>query len=140
MPIRTRCCCKCLSDALEEGAEQQGSNVARWDYGKYNELTIKQPVGSQLPLLGKYFNVGPFPMSGASTTVKQTTRRLGPSMRFVADLSDWDKSLNNLTVGESGEILSSHYKDQWEAYYAGHSFPMEFNKVDGKATLVVNPR
>ena len=39
--------------AIEEGREMQGGNVKRWDYGRYNELTIKHPVGSQLPLLGR---------------------------------------------------------------------------------------
>jgi penicillin amidase len=131
---------ECVTKAMEEGAEIQGSKVKRWDYGKFNELSIKQPVGSQLPLVSSYFNIGPVPMSGSSTTVKQTTRRLGPSMRFVADLSSWDQSLNNLTVGESGEILSSHYKDQWNAYYAGKSFPMQFERVDAKSTLTVNPK
>ena len=97
-------------------------------------------MGSEVPLLGGYFNIGPVEMSGSSTTIKQTTERLGPSMRFVADLSDWDRSLNNITIGESGQILSRHYKDQWNAYYAGRSFPMQFNKVDAKQTLVVNPR
>jgi penicillin amidase len=130
----------CLKDAIEEGSKEQGSSVSRWNYGLFNELEIKQPVGSQIPVVGRYFNIGPVPMSGSSTTVKQTTKRLGPSMRFVADTSDWDKSLNNLTIGESGEILSSHYKDQWDAYYAGHSFPMQFRKIDAKDTLVVNPR
>jgi penicillin amidase len=131
---------RCLSDAIEAGTKTEGSSVKRWDYGLFNELEIKQPVGSQLPLIGKYFNIGPVPMSGSSTTVKQTTRRVGPSMRFVADLKDWDKSLNNLTIGESGEILSSHYKDQWDAYYSGHSFPMQFRNVDAKKTLVVDPQ
>ena len=128
-----------LSDAFEEGRKLQGGNVKRWDYGKYNELTINQPVDSQIPLLGSYFNIGPVAMSGSSTTVKQTTRKLGPSMRFVADLSDWERSLNNITAGESGQILSGHYKDQWKAYYAGQSFPMQFGTVDAKATLVVRP-
>ena len=128
-----------LSDTFEEGRKLQGGNVKRWDYGKYNELTINQPVDSQIPLLGSYFNIGPVAMSGSSTTVKQTTRRLGPSMRFVADLSDWERSLNNITAGESGQILSGHYKDQWKAYYAGQSFPMQFGTVDAKATLVVRP-
>jgi penicillin amidase len=130
---------RCLRDAVEEGSKTEGSSVKRWDYGLFNELEIKQPVGSQLPLIGKYFNIGPVRMSGSSTTVKQTTRRLGPSMRFVGDSSDWDKSLNNLTIGESGEILSSHYKDQWDAYYVGRSFPMEFRKIGAKDTLVVQP-
>jgi len=127
-------------DAVEEGQRIQGQSVKRWRYGAYSALTIAHPVGSRLPYVGRYFNVGPAPMSGASTTVKQTTRRLGPSMRMVADLSDWDKSLNNIIIGQSGHFLSSHYKDQWDSYYSGRSYPMQFGKVDGKDVLVVKPR
>ena len=79
-------------------------------------------------------------MSGSATTIKQTTQRLGPSMRFVADLADWDHSLNNIMSGESGQILSRHYKDQWEAYYTARSFPMQFGKVEVKDTLVVDAK
>jgi penicillin amidase len=96
-------------------------------------------VGGELPLLASYFNVGPVAMSGSSTTIKQTTLRLGPSMRFVADLSNWEQSLNNITIGESGQFLSPHYKDQWGAYYVGRSFPMQFGKVEAKETLVIEP-
>lgn len=131
---------KCFADAVDEGAKIQGSKVSRWDYGQYNALKIAHPVGSQIPLIGSYFNIGPVPMSGSSTTIKQTTRRLGPSMRMIVDLSNLDNSLQNITVGESGQRLSSHYKDQWSAYYGGTSFPMQFGKVDAKETLVVNPR
>jgi penicillin G amidase len=130
---------KAFSDAVDEGTKLQGSNASLWKYGKYNELTITQPVGSQLPVIGSYFNIGPVYMSGSSTTVKQTTQRLGPSMRFAADFSNWDGSLNNITIGESGHFLSSHYKDQWPSYYVGHSFPMQFDKVAAKDVLVVNP-
>ena len=129
-----------LRSALQEGRRLEGANVNRWDYGKYNELTIKHPVGNEIPLIGSYFNLGPVEMSGSSTTIKQTTDRLGPSARFVADLADWDRSLNNITAGESGQFLSRHYRDQWDAYYAGRSFPMPFNKVDAKQTLVVKAR
>jgi penicillin amidase len=129
-----------LAGALEEGRKTQGSNLARWDYGRFNLLTIKHPVGSQLPVVGPYFNIGPVEMSGSSTTVKQTSVSLGPSMRFIADLGNWDGSLNNVDIGESGQILSRHYKDQWDAYYAGRSFPMQFEKVDGKNTLLVTPQ
>ena len=71
----------------DEGAKIQGSKVSRWDYGQYNELRIVHPVDSNLPFVGKYFNIGPVPMSGSPTSVKQTSKRVGPSMRFVADLS-----------------------------------------------------
>ncbi len=126
-----------LSKAFEEGRKLQGGILKNWNYGAYNELEIRQPVDSQIPLIGSYFNIGPVPMSGSSTTIKQTTRSLGPSMRFVADLSSWDQSWNNITAGESGQVLSWHYKDQWDAYYTGRSFPMQFEKVEAKATLRV---
>jgi penicillin G amidase len=128
-----------LADAVEEGQRIQGRNLRKWNYGKYTELTITHPVVHRLPLVGSYFDIGPAPMSGSSTTVKQTTRRLGPSMRMAADLSDWDRSLLNVLIGQSGQILSSHYRDQWDHYYAGQSFPMQFGKVEGKAALRVVP-
>jgi penicillin amidase len=128
-----------LAAGIEEGRRTQGSNLARWNYGQYNLLTIKHPVGSQLPLVGTYFNIGPVEMSGSSTTIKQTSAALGPSMRFVADLAHWDGSFNNIDIGQSGQILSRHYQDQWDAYYVGRSFPMQFDKVEAKDTLVVAP-
>ena len=138
---------KAFDGALHEGSESQGSDPKRWDYGNYNQLNLLHPVlghvGDKLPVIGewlnsavgRYSNVGPVPMSGSSTTVKQTTRRIGPSMRFVADLSNWDQSLLGLTVGESGQVGSSHYRDQFGAYYIPRGLPFAFDKVDAKDTL-----
>jgi penicillin amidase len=128
-----------LVEALEEGRRMQGSIMKKWFYGRYLKLAINHPVGHQLPLAHSYFDIGPLPASGSSTSVKQTTQRLGPSERFDADLSDWDKSLLNLTIGESGLVLSSHYRDQWNAYYNGTSFPMRFDHVEVKSTLAFVP-
>jgi len=50
-------------------------------------------------------------------------------------LADWDRSLLNETIGQSGQVLSSHYRDQWDDYYAGHSFPMQFRKIEAASTL-----
>jgi penicillin amidase len=89
--------------------------------------------------VGKYFDIGPVPMSGATTTVKQTSLTLAPSMRMTADLGDWERSLLNITVGQSGQILSSHYRDQWDAYYNVQSFPMQFTQVKPESTLEFRP-
>jgi penicillin G amidase len=136
-----------LLDAVEEGRRLQGRNPEAWRYGFYLETTLMHPVFGQaewlkyLPTMGKYFriNVGPVPVSGSSFTVKQTTKRVGPSMRFVADLSNWDNSMMNLTLGQSGQVFSGSYSDQWDAYYNGRSFPRPFNKVEG-STLEFKPR
>jgi penicillin amidase len=130
---------KCVTQAIVAGRRLQGSKIAKWDYGQAIELKIAQPVDGQVPLIGKYFNLGPVAMSGSSTTIKQTTRRLGPSMRMIVDLGDLDRSLQNITAGESGQPLSRHYKDQWPAYYGATSFPMQFGKIDAKDVLTVSP-
>jgi penicillin amidase len=139
-PDRNAALLHALEAAINQGKQMQGGNLKRWNYGRYNQITIKHPVGSQLQLLGTYFNVGPVEMSGSSTTIKQISQLLGPSMRFVADLANWDRSLNNIDIGQSGQVLSRHYKDQWDAHYSGRSFPMQFVKVEAKDTLVVEPR
>jgi penicillin amidase len=130
---------KAFADAMEEGRRMQGRDIRKWIYGKYLTLLIAHPVGHRLPLVAKYFDIGPAPMSGSSTTVKQTTARLGPSMRMNADLGDWERSLLNLTIGESGHVLSRHYKDQWDPYYNALSFPMQFGKVAAKNVVTFTP-
>ncbi len=138
-PDKNKALLDALSAALADGRNLQGADPSRWDYGQFHRLVITQPVAGQIPLLGRYFNIGPVPMSGSSTTVKQVSGKLGPSMRFVADLSDWDHSLNNLTVGESGHVLSPHYKDQWNSYYLGTSYPMEYDRITNEKVLEIQP-
>ncbi len=128
-----------FADAMEEGRRIQGSDPKRWRWGRYMFLEVEHPIGSRLPVVGRYFNVGPVPMSGGSTTVKQTTRKLGPSERMDAAVGNWDDSLLELPIGESGHFASSHYKDEWDAYYSGHSFPMQFERVEPKTTVEFVP-
>jgi penicillin amidase len=125
---------------LQVGRNRLGSPVSKWEWGRILEWNVEHPVGKDLPVVSGFFNVGKVPMSGCGTCVKQTSGVLGPSERMVVDLGDLDKSVQNLTVGESGAVASRHYKDQWSAYYNGTSFPMEFDHVEAKDVLTVKPR
>ena len=125
-----------LVDAVDEGQRILGRDVRRWQYGAWQRVTISHPVTHQIRWIGKYFDIGPLPMSGSSFTVKQTTVRIAPSMRMTADLSNWDSSMLNVLTGQSGQILSSHYRDQWPSYYVGRSYPMQFQAVRASSTLV----
>jgi penicillin amidase len=130
---------QCFADGLEEGRRMQGTDPKRWKWGKYMFLTINNPVISRVPVLGKYFNIGPVPMSGGSTTVKQTTRTLGPSERMDTSVGNWDASLLNLPIGESGHVASRHCSDEWNAYYNGKGFPMQFDKLNVKSSVTFVP-
>ena len=148
---------RCFADAMDEGQRIQGKDPKNWRWGKVLFLKLDHPVGNRIPVIGRCFNVGsatwlswiplagrcfstePVPMSGGPNTVKQTSRRLGPSERMDASVGNWDDSLMDLPVGESGHFASSHYRDEWDAYYAGRSFPMQFGKVDANSTMAFVP-
>lgn len=128
-----------LSAALATGRNRLGSPVSKWKWGRILQWNLQHPLGKELPIASRFFDIGPVWMSGCSTCVKQTTGILGPSERMVVDLGNLDRSVQNVTVGESGHVASSHYKDEWPAYYAGKSFPMEFDHVDAKHVLIIKP-
>ena len=130
---------ECLDEALNLGRSHLGTPVSKWRWGQVLQWKFDHPVGKQLPLVDSLFDIGPVEMSGSGTTVKQTKAKLGPSERMVVNFGDLDKSVQNLVVGESGFVASGHYKDQWLAYYTGTSFPMQFERVDARETLRVNP-
>jgi penicillin amidase len=130
---------RCFADGMEEGQRLMSAAPAKWKWGSYMFLDGKHPVGGQIPWIGKYFGIGQVPMSGAATTVKQTSRTLTPSQRIDSVVGAWDQSLWSLPVGQSDNIASSHYKDQWDSYYSGQAFPMQFGNVDSKSTVTFVP-
>jgi penicillin amidase len=122
-----------LIRSLEEGIRQIPERVgsrdhAAWRWGDAIPLTFQHPLGS-LRILGRWLNVGPFPQAGTGNTVKQTTPSHGVSMRLVVDFADIDNSVQNITLGQSGQVFSPHYQDQYEAWYNGRSFPMLFSNT-----------
>ena len=57
-------------------------------------------------------------------------------MRFVADLSNFDNSLMNITVGQSGHYLSPYYRDQFPPWYEDRGIPSVFSDAAvGKTTV-----
>ena len=55
---------RALVDAVEEGRRMQGRDPGQWQYGEYLRVTITHPVIHEMPLVGRYFDIGPVPMSG----------------------------------------------------------------------------
>jgi penicillin amidase len=121
-----------LMKSLEDGVRHipllvHGRDQTAWRWGDTIPLTFHHPLSGGVPFLGRWLDVGPFPQAGTGTTVKQTSPYLGPSMRMVVDFSDLDQSMQNITLGESGQFSSPYYQDQFPAWYGGNSFPMLFS-------------
>lgn len=133
-----------LADALGEGRRMQGRDVRKWRYGRYHKLLVPHPVGHHLPLVSKYFDLGPVPLGGSATTIKKAEtimgHLIGPSLRMAMDVGGWDQSVVSLVAGQSGHVLSRHYKDHWEAYLSGRAFPWPYHRVKPTATLLLEPQ
>jgi penicillin G amidase len=116
-----------LEQALSRISKLVGSDKPfDWKWGTTIPLTFRHPLDA-FPLGTRILDVGPFPQMGMATTVKATTATSGPSMRLVIDFGNLDDSVNNITLGESGQVFSPYYGDQFSAWYTGRSFPMLFS-------------
>ena len=121
-----------LIKSLEEAVRQipylvRSHAHAAWRWGDTIPLTFHHPFSGASPLLARLLDVGPFPQAGTARTVKATTSAHGPSMRIVNDLSDLDNSVLVITLGESGQVFSPYYRDQFATWYAGGNLPMPFS-------------
>jgi len=111
-----------LHRALEKARAMSGPSPEAWRYGRSPQLILRPPVLGQLPMVGRWFQLGPVRLPGHPTTVFQTTSQIGPSGRFVWDLERWENSRVVVLTGQSGHWASAHFRDQWEAFWQGKSF------------------
>jgi penicillin amidase len=90
-------------------------------------IDLEHPLAAFLPILGGVAGTGAQPLSGDGVTVKQVGRAFGPSQRFTMDWSNIDGSTENIVLGESGNPFSPYFRDQWNDYYNGSTFPLPFS-------------
>lgn len=131
---------------VESDVSALGSNepakAQNWTWGRFMPLRMLHPLG-QSGFLSRHLSVSGVAQEGTGFSVKQTGRTFGPAMRFVADLSNWDASLMNITLGQSGQYASRHYRDQFDIWFEGRGLPSAFSgKAESarrKHTLTLTP-
>ena len=116
-----------LTAAVEETLTEAPADLKSWKYGEAFPVEINHPLFGTIPVLNRWTGPGRLPQSGGGYTVKQVGRRFGPSERMTVDFSDLDKSTLNIVIGQSGQILSPHYMDQWDAWYNNKTFVLPFS-------------
>jgi penicillin amidase len=121
--------------AVSELTASIGNDTSKWKWGQRNSLLIAHPFG-QSGLLARIFSIGPMPQSGAHDVIKAAGHSFGPAMRMVADLSNWDASFMEITTGESGELGSQHYRDQFPAWFSGQPLPAPYSEEAVRPTII----
>ncbi len=109
-------------------ADTKQSKPSAWRWGNLNALVMLHRLG-RVGLRRRLLSFGPKEQSGTVYSVKAAQPSHGPAMRFVADLSNWDNSLMTITLGESGQYGSAHYRDQFRAWFEGRSLPAPFSEA-----------
>jgi penicillin amidase len=116
-----------LTAAVEEALLHAPTDLKSWKYGETFPVEINHPLFGNIPLLNRWTGPGRHPQSGGSYTVKQVGRRFGPSERMTVDFSNLDKSTLNIVIGQSGQLLSPHYMDHWDAWFNNKTFVLPFS-------------
>jgi penicillin amidase len=119
----------CYRETLSQFKEQLGESRGTWRYGRINTLVFTHPL-SRIPGLGLLFTSPTLEMGGSGNTVNAYVKRSQylVSMRIIADLSDWDKTLHHLTLGQSGQHTSPYHVDQLDDWESVRLSPFPFTQ------------
>lgn len=128
-----------LNEAIDDLEKQLGSNMADWRWGRVHTLEHKHPLGI-IPVIGKYFNVGPLSAPGGRETINNLDFVIdstgsyrvtyGPALRRIVDFGAPEQGRSVLPTGQSGYFLSRHYDDQAQLFVDGGSRPELMNRAE----------
>jgi len=115
------------------GSAEAPKSLGSWTWGKARPFRLEHPVLGEVPLLRHWAGPGRYAAAGDGYTVKQMGHgesdrfQQAPSERMTVDFSNLDASTMNIVTGQSGELFSPHYLDQWQAWLEGRSFVFPFS-------------
>ncbi len=133
-----------FQNAIKSLSRSFGSNIEKWTWGKAHTVEHVHPLGKVKPL-NYIFNLGPYGASGGYELINNLASKgcangfkvvSGPSTRRLIDFKTPGFSWGVLPLGNSGHILSEHYRDQKDLYLTNkyrfqlmNSSAIEKNKV-----------
>ena len=127
-------------DARQALTRSLGADESKWSWGAQTKARFTHPLAAA-PLIGSQFTIAPIPQNGSGGTVNVGS---AVSMRFIADLSDWDKSQHGIPLGQSGLPNSPHWKDQLDDWrnVTPRAFPFTKAAIERatKETVALTPK
>jgi penicillin G amidase len=129
---------KAYNRAIERLKEEYGDNPNEWKWANAAKIEIKHPLG-EVALFRPFFNLGPREVYGGNESIRQAGYYpdsslhykvfYGSQMRIITDFAHPDSALNISPAGQSGNVMSAHYGDQFEMYLRGEFRTMRMNRV-----------
>jgi penicillin G amidase len=141
---------KALDAALAELRARFGDDMDAWRWGEAHPALMAHQVLGDLPVLSAIFtitvptggdgstvNVGHYSMSGHEQPFASIN---AAAYRGLYDLANPTRSHFVAATGQSGNPLSSHYRDLTALWARGESVPIQAAPAGLAATLTLEPR
>jgi penicillin amidase len=143
-----------LDRAMAELRRRYGDNPDRWRWGEAHEARLRHRPLSRSGWLRRYFDIA-MPSGGDSYTVnvgrmdfgdeaEPYSNRHAASFRAIYDLAEPEASLFIHPGGQSGNVLSPHYRDFAPLWARGDYVPMITDRArlqaDAVRRLVLKPQ
>jgi penicillin G amidase len=129
-----------LVSAVDESiTELTASGAALRDqtWGAANRAIITHPLGTSIPLVGRWVNMPEDPLPGDIYTPRAHSPRAGPSERMAVEPGREEEGILHMPTGQSGHPLSPHRQDQHRAWLEGS--PLPFLPGPSRTTLTLTP-
>ncbi len=110
-------------------------DLSQFTWGKVNELNIRHPISTQVPVLAKYLDMRPVPGFGDSFMPGVQNGTHGASQRFIVQPGLEENGFMSLPGGQSGHPLSKYYDAGFEVYAEHQGLPLLFQQPQHKLTL-----
>jgi len=92
-------------------------------WGMANTASIAHPFSSSFPLFQYLLNMPAEPLAGCIECVRWNAKGGGASERLVVSPNHEVEGILHMPTGQSGHLLSPHYRDQHIAWVEGQSLP-----------------
>ncbi|MFO0727337.1 MAG: penicillin acylase family protein [Myxococcota bacterium] len=125
-----------LLKARAELVDAMGSDPVHWRWGAIHQLWHRHRM-HDVKALRALVSIGPFEVGGDGFSVNNAhflrsqpyEMVLGPGIRMIYDLAQWDDSKLILSTGNSGNLLSPRYRDHAALWADGRYHPLRFSRA-----------
>ncbi|MCS6885706.1 MAG: penicillin acylase family protein [Acidobacteriota bacterium] len=133
-----------IADCYKQARQELGSRLEYpWLWGKQYVTRFKHPL-AEVPGTGQLFEIKNAPMRGSYGHLVTVNVGDYVSMRFVADLSNWDRSVHGIALGVVGTASSPHWTDQFDDWLMCKTRSMPWTaaaiEADKKSRTIFRPQ
>jgi penicillin amidase len=117
----------CDGQAVDKLSKKYSSDRTSWVWGKEASSNFPHPL-AQAPLIGGNFATPRVELNGSGQTPNVASY---VSMRHIVSPGDWDNTRLVIPLGQSGDVGSTHFKDQFDAWRTGKApiFPFSAEAI-----------